>query len=154
MWSGVGVVLSPWAGVFDSLLASPSLGTIFQIVFLVLIALWILGIIWVAKDILSRTNNSGLQMVSILLVTFLTPLVGLPLYFIIRPVYYKKDALPRRESCALNLITCVNCRTLNPKEYSCCISCGEKLQVVCKECSQSYPHVYAYCPMCGAPNIE
>jgi hypothetical protein len=93
-------------------------------------------------------------MVSILLVTFLTPLIGLPLYLIIRPVYHKKDALPWRESCALNLITCVNCHTLNPKEYSCCISCGEKLQVECKECSRSYPHVYAYCPQCGAPNIE
>ena len=154
MWSGVGVVLNTSSWILDGLFSPQWFGSLFQIVCIVLIVLWIIWIIRVAKDILSRTNNSGLQMVSILLVTFLTPLLGLPLYFVIRPVYYKKDSLPWRESCALNLVTCFNCSTLNPKEYACCISCGEKLQVACKECSKSYPHVYAYCPYCGAPNIE
>jgi hypothetical protein len=121
---------------------------------LLLIFLWIIAVIWTAKDILARTNNSGLQVISILLVTLLSPLIGLPLYFIVRPVYFKKDLIPRRESCALNLITCGNCHTLNPKEYECCIACGEKLKISCKECSKEFPHVYGYCPACGAPNIE
>ncbi|MEI8091646.1 MAG: zinc ribbon domain-containing protein [bacterium] len=89
-----------------------------------------------------------------MLVTFLSPILGLPVYFIIRPVYYKNDSIPRRESCALNLVACDNCHTLNPKEYECCIACGEKLKVVCKQCGKQYPHAYAYCPICGAPNIE
>ena len=154
MWSGVGVVLNSSTWNWSSLFQSNGLWTIVNVILFVFIFLWIISIIWVAKDILARTQNSGLQTLSILLVTFLTPILGLPLYFVIRPVYYKKDLIPRRESCALNLIACAYCSTLNPKEYECCISCGEKLKISCKECGHQYPHAYAYCPICGAPNIE
>lgn len=116
--------------------------------------LWIISIIWTAKDITARTYNTALQIVSIVLVTVLSPLVGLPLYHIIRPVGYKIDKLPWREACASNMIICYNCRTLNPKEYTCCISCGEQLKIECKQCNNTYPHIYQYCNECGAPNID
>lgn len=126
--------------------------------FIVLISffifLWIICIIRVGKDIGSRTNNILLQIVSIVLVTIFSPLIGLPLYIIIRPVSYKKDNIPWRESCALNMISCYNCGTFNPKEYDCCIKCWEKLKIKCKQCGQQYPHSYQYCSKCWAPNIE
>ncbi len=126
--------------------------------FIVLISffifLWIICIIRVGKDIWSRTNNILLQIVSIVLVTIFSPLIGLPLYIIIRPVSYKKDNIPWRESCALNMISCYNCGTFNPKEYDCCIKCWEKLKIKCKQCGQQYPHSYQYCSKCWAPNIE
>lgn len=126
--------------------------------FIVLISffifLWIICIIRVGKDIGSRTNNILLQIVSIILVTIFSPLIGLPLYIIIRPVSYKKDNIPWRESCALNMISCYNCGTFNSKEYDCCIKCWEKLKIKCKQCSQQYPHSYQYCSKCWAPNIE
>jgi hypothetical protein len=50
------------------------------------IFLWLISIIRVAKDISARTNSTLLQIVSILLVTLLTPIIGLPLYKIIKPV--------------------------------------------------------------------
>jgi hypothetical protein len=108
----------------------------------------------VTKDIINRTNSFSLQIISILFVTFLTPLVWLPIYFLIRPLSYKRDRIPRREACASNLIPCYNCNTLNSKEYVCCIACGERLKVKCKECGNSYAHSFAYCNICGAPNID
>ncbi|MFA7717494.1 MAG: zinc ribbon domain-containing protein [Candidatus Absconditabacterales bacterium] len=154
MGSGVGVVLNKSTWSLDSLFQMNGVSGVVNFILIVFIFLRIIAIIRVAKDIFSRTQNSGLQTVSILLVTFLTPILGLPLYFVIRPIYHKKDLIPWRESCALNLVTCANCHTLNPKEYECCISCGEKLKINCKECGQQYPLAYAYCPICGAPNIE
>lgn len=154
IWSGVGVVLNNSSTSLDSIFQSNWLWSFVNFVFIFLIFLRIVSIIWTAKDIISRTNNTGLQVLSILLVTFLTPFFGLPLYFIVRPVYFKRDLIPRREASALNLVNCTNCRTLNPKEYECCITCGEKLKIVCKQCNKEYPHMYAYCPICWAPNIE
>jgi hypothetical protein len=126
--------------------------------FIVLISLfiflWIVCIIRVGKDIASRTNNVLLQIVSIILITIFSPLIWLPLYIIIRPVGYKKDNIPRREACALTMISCYNCGTFNPKEYECCIRCWEKLRIKCKQCWEQYPHSYQYCNKCGAPNIE
>lgn len=154
IWSGVGVVLDKSTWTLGSLFQQNGVSGLVNVLLMVLIFLWIISIVWTAKDILSRTNNNWLQILSILLVTVLTPILGLPLYFIVRPVSYKKDMIPRRESCALNLIGCSNCGALNPKEYECCIACGDKLKTTCKECNKLYPHSYAYCPMCGAPNIE
>jgi len=154
IWSGVGVVLNNSSSTLDSIFQSNGLWSFVNFVFIFLIFLRIVSIIWTAKDIISRTNNTGLQVLSILLVTFLTPFFGLPLYFIVRPVYFKRDLIPWREASALSLVNCSNCRTLNPKEYECCITCGEKLKIVCKQCNKEYPHMYAYCPICGAPNIE
>jgi RNA polymerase subunit RPABC4/transcription elongation factor Spt4 len=119
-----------------------------------LIFLRIISIIRTARDINTRTNNSFVQIISILLVTLLTPIIWLPLYLIMRPVYFKKDKIPRREANATNLVVCYNCKTLNPKEYNCCINCWEHLKVKCKECEGKYPHDYHYCNQCGAPNIE
>ncbi|HRX64129.1 MAG TPA: hypothetical protein P5060_03440 [Candidatus Absconditabacterales bacterium] len=118
------------------------------------IFLWIISILRVSKDISARTNNNLLQIVCILIVTIFTPIIGLPLYHIIKPIGYKKDKIPRREACINNMIKCQNCQTLNPKEYKCCISCGNKLTTVCKQCQENYPHYYHYCPKCGAPNIN
>lgn len=53
------------------------------------IFLWILSIIRVSRDIHARTQSTILQLIAILLTTFLSPLLGLPLYITMRPVRYK-----------------------------------------------------------------
>ncbi len=123
-------------------------------IIILIIFLWIVSIIRVAKDISARTNSTLLQIISILLVTFLSPLIWIPLYHIIKPIWYKKDKMPRREACISNSTICNNCDTINSKEYKCCINCGKKLTTKCKECEAEYPHNYHYCPKCGWPNIE
>lgn len=111
-------------------------------------------IICVVKDISARTNNQFIQIISILFVTFLTPIIWLPLYRAIRPIGYKRDKTPWRDACLSSSIECTSCHVMNPKEYDCCIQCGKKLKIECKECNKSFPHNYQYCPYCGAPNLD
>lgn len=127
---------------------------IFYIIIYFFVFLWIISIIWVVKDISYRTSNLFYQIFCILLITFLSPLVGLPLYFIVRPLFYKHDKLAWRESLLLEVNTCYNCNTINHKDNIFCIACGEKIQTKCKECKHTYCSEYDYCPICWAPNID
>ena len=130
-----------------------SLESLSTTIIIVAIFLRIISIIRVAKDISARTNSHTLQIICILLVTFFTPIIWLPLYHIIKPIWYKKDKMPWREAFISNTTICQNCKTMNAKEHKCCINCGEKLKINCKECWTDYPHNYHYCPKCGWPNI-
>ena len=114
----------------------------------------IIAIIWTAKDISARTESSFFHIISVILVTVLTPIIWIPLYLAIRPIWYKRDKTSWRDSCLSNSSICQNCWTLNPKEYKNCIKCGEKIKTKCKECGEEYPYSYHYCPSCGAPNIN
>ena len=127
---------------------------------MVIIIIWILvffrviAIIRTAKDISARTNSSFFHIISVLFVTVLTPIIGIPLYLAIRPIWYKRDKTSWRDSCLSSSCACQNCWTLNPKEYKNCIKCGEKITTNCKECGNEYPNQYGYCPTCWAPNIN
>ncbi len=125
-----------------------------NIVLLLVILFRVLSIIRVAKDIMMRTSKLSLQVLSVFLVTFLSPVLGLPIYRVIRPIGFMRDKLPWREAAVMNLVVCYNCGTLNPKEHECCLACGEALKIKCKQCGKDYPHSYGYCHFCGAPNIE
>jgi hypothetical protein len=150
----VGTVIDKSTRNLSTIFGASGIALWFNIIAILFIFFWIVAIIWTTKDIVNRTNSFSLQVISIVLVTLLSPIVGLPLYHLIKPISYKKDRIPRREACASNLVSCYNCSTLNPKEYVCCIACGERLKVKCKECGNSYAHSFAYCNICGAPNID
>ncbi len=154
MGTWVGVVLDKSSWTLASLFGGSGVSFWINAIAIFLIFLRLVAIIRVTKDVINRTNSFSLQVISILFVTFLTPLVGLPLYFLIRPISYKRDRIPRREACASNLVPCYNCNTLNPKEHICCIVCGERLKIKCKECWNNYAHSFGYCNVCGAPNID
>ena len=128
--------------------------TIAIIIVWIVIFFWIITIIRTAKDISARTDSSFFHIISVLFITLLTPIIGLPLYLAIRPIWYKWDKTSWRDSCLSSSCVCQSCWTLNPKEYKNCIKCGEKLVVTCKECNKEYPNEYRYCPSCWAPNIE
>lgn len=132
----------------------PWLENMYTAIVFVAIFLRLISVIRVAKDVSARTNSTLLQIVSILLVTFFSPIIGLPLYHIIKPIWYKKDKMPRREACISNTTICQSCWMVNSKDYKCCINCWKKLTIKCKECDTEYPHNYHYCPKCGWPNIE
>ena len=119
----------------------------------ILVFFWIIAIIRTAKDISARTESSFFHIISVILVTVLTPIIWIPLYLAIRPIWYKRDKTSWRDSCLSNSSICQNCWTLNPKEYKNCIKCGEKIKTKCKECGEEYPYSYHYCPSCWAPNI-
>ena len=90
---------------------------------IVFVIFWILSIIRVARDSLARTNKISTQVFSIILVTLLSPLVGLPIYLTFRPIRYSHDQLPRREASVMSMIVCYNCAALNPKDHNYCLAC-------------------------------
>ena len=154
MTETTGFVVSSSNRGLSNILAAQGIEFVMQIVTTLLIIFWILAIIWVAKDSGSRTHKLGFQMISIILVTLLTPILGIPIYLVLRPIAYKHDRLPWREAAVMNLIVCYNCGTLNPRDHEFCLACGEALKIKCKQCNKNYPHTYDYCQSCGAPNIE
>jgi len=84
----------------------------------------------------------------------LTPIFGLPLYIAFRPQGWKWDTTVWREALLTQLQICPNCQNLNASEHVCCVYCGERLQVTCRECGKAYASAYEYCPECGAPHLE
>lgn len=116
--------------------------------------IWIVVILWTMKDIGARTTSVWAQVFSILLVGIGTPIIGLPLYLLFRPIRYKWDRLGWREALALQIVQCYGCGSRNPLYHDYCISCGSELTVKCKECKHHYQLHYEYCPSCGAPNTE
>lgn len=121
---------------------------------ILLIFIWAWSILWVTKDISARTDNIWYQMLSIMLIIFFTPIFWLPLYILIRPIYYKYEKNWRKEALALNVIYCKNCDSINLRDYKFCISCWTNLRIQCKECKNFYPWNQEYCENCWAPNIE
>ncbi|MBP7008141.1 hypothetical protein KBB05_05570, partial [Patescibacteria group bacterium] len=61
------------------------------ILLVIFVVAWIYSVLWVLKDVLYRSSSSSMQFVSVLFVILGTPLIGLPLYFLIRPVSYKHE---------------------------------------------------------------
>ena len=146
--------LENFTSLFQTWWETENSNTIAIIIVWIVVFFWIIAIIWTAKDISARTDSSFFHIISVLFVTLLTPIIGLPLYLAIRPIWYKWDKTSWRDSCLSSSCVCQNCWTLNPKEYKNCIKCWERLKTTCKECNNEYPNEYRYCPSCWAPNID
>ena len=55
------------------------------------IFVWIVIIIWTLKDSNYRSSSTGFCLFSLLLVTLGTPIIWLPIYLAIRPLWYKHE---------------------------------------------------------------
>lgn len=119
-----------------------------------LLLIWILTIFWVLRDAIARSNSRFYQIFSALLVTFLTPIVGLPLYLAFRPLVYKWERGYWREAMTKGVIICPHCQNLTDENHNACVYCGENLKITCKECSHRFYRGYEYCPECWAPNLD
>ena len=154
MEDGVGTIVNKSSRDVNYLIQSNGTGLRIKVALIFYIFLRIVTIIRVAKDISHRTNNWLLQVVCIVLVTLLSPLIGLPVYLIIRPPHCKKDLLPRRETLTLWLLQCYNCHSLNTKDNSFCEECGEPLKLKCRNCNNIGSYNNKYCPDCWWPNFD
>lgn len=119
-----------------------------------IVCIWLTCMIWVARDISARTENTTTQIISILLVTILTPIIWIPLYLLIRPTGWSYDMNGWRESLLIKSVDCLHCGCKNLISHSFCVFCGEWLKTKCKECTKEYPFYYEYCPSCWAPHIK
>jgi hypothetical protein len=123
-----------------------------QVLMVVAVLVRIYAILWVAKDIASRTQSGWMQCLSILLIVVATPLIGLPLYFLMRPQVIQRDEYWKQQLLSSS-IECVYCSQRNAREFEFCTFCGEKLKHACKQCHKPYALSYEYCPFCGGPNL-
>lgn len=118
----------------------------------VLIFLWIWSIIWVTKDISSRTTSLLYQVLSMLIT--IIPFFWFMIYFLIRPLWTRDEVFWWKESLALEIIQCYECWEINKISCNYCIYCWKKLKIECKECKNLYPFEWDYCEKCWAPNID
>lgn len=116
--------------------------------------LWVWTILWVTKDISSRTDNLFLQILSIVVVAIWTPIFWFLIYLLLRPNRYKFDQVNWRQALDIRMIECDWCWEINDKDNDFCIYCGSNLKSKCKECKNHYPKEYDYCPSCWAPSID
>lgn len=114
----------------------------------------ILCVIWVLRDAVARSNSVFYQIFSSLLVVFLTPIFGLPLYLAFRPLVYKWERRAWREALEETIVSCPNCQNLNADAHIMCVWCGEPLKVECKQCHEMFHSHFAYCPICWAPHLD
>ncbi len=108
----------------------------------------VVAILRTMKDSGARTNSVWVQILCILLVGIATPVIGLPLYLLFRPVRYKWDRQGRREALAIQIALCYSCGSKNPLYHDYCVSCGSELTTKCKECKHHYQLHYEFCPSC------
>ena len=119
--------------------------------------LWIAIIIWVTKDINNRTRNIALQTLCILLVIVLTPIFGLLIYLIVRPVktlseqYYEETELEilNKEEDIIRKEECFSCHNIIQTDYVFCPFCRTQLKKECGHCHNHFLSTLALCPYCG-----
>jgi len=124
--------------------------------------LWWAFVIWIVKDITNRTTNIFLQLFSILIVIFLTPIFWLPIYLLIRPrttifeKYYEEDELNDEaileeevnEEDNIEKYDCPKCSKEVNEEFKFCPYCEFKLTKDCTKCSKHLRADWKICPYC------
>lgn len=112
--------------------------------------LWISLIVWVTRDVITRSNSVIFQAISILLNTFF-PVFGLIIYLLLRPNktlldnYYEEVELK-----ALSKdFYCPSCSSVCKIDSEYCMSCGDSLLSECGACKKKSFKQAEFCPYCG-----
>lgn len=122
------------------------------------VVLWLSAIVWVYRDIKSRTNDLVSQLVSIVLALIFN-LPGLLLYLILRPQETLSEAYERAlEAEAMlqeleRLETCPSCRRRIEDSYLLCPYCRTRLRQACTECGRALSFGWVACPYCGTERV-
>lgn len=117
-----------------------------------LVAVWLASVIWTVRDITDRTGNLVIQTFSVLLVVVFTPILGLPLYLLIRPrttlaeKYYEEAGIAEAEYVS----ACPNCDEEVGEEFRFCPHCGHELLEECPACGAPKDKAWKFCASCGS----
>lgn len=143
-----------WAllGLPSGLAGITSVVGLLALVYLVL--LWAGSVLWVYRDVRTRSEDATTHVVALALAVIF-PLVGLPIYFVLRPRETFIEAYDRRlEQDALlselhAVHACPNCRRPVQEEFSLCAYCGTPLKQPCGQCGRPLLTLWHNCPYCG-----
>jgi hypothetical protein len=121
-----------------------------------LLVLWVAALVWIYRDIASRTRDVFSQTVALVLVLAFN-LPGLLLYLILRPKDTMADQYDRQlEAEALlheiqEQSTCPACRRKIETEFVACPYCRTSLRVPCDSCGKALATTWVLCPYCATP---
>jgi RNA polymerase subunit RPABC4/transcription elongation factor Spt4 len=120
-----------------------------------LLVLWLSALVWVYRDVRSRTNDQTSQVIAVLLVALFN-VPGLLVYLVIRPQSALADSYERSlESEAilhelqLAATSCHNCRRPIEDDYVVCPYCRSVLREPCRSCSRHVRTTWSACPYCA-----
>ncbi len=118
--------------------------------------IWFTSVVWVYRDISARTNDPISQLIAVL-VAVVFPIVGLPVYFVLRPSETLQEAYDRQlEQEAIlselhSISACPDCRRPISEDFMVCAYCGTQLKQPCVSCNQLMQFAWRHCPYCAAP---
>ncbi len=124
-----------------------------------LLIIWLASIFWVYRDIRSRTTDPISHLISVA-IAVVFPIVGLPIYLILRPADTLTAAYDRQlEQEALlselqNVSACPNCRRPVQDEFTVCAFCATPVKQGCSRCGRQLRLSWRYCPYCSTPRAQ
>lgn len=139
------------SGVFDSL---------FKGILIYLAIFWIALVIWVARDVINRTNSLVFQILMIVL-NIILPIFGLVVYLVIRPnktlveKYYEEiEYRALAEGALAGLNHCPKCGSDIARDFLYCPNCAHELRRKCSKCGKVFDIHFKICPYCATRNTK
>lgn len=132
-----------------SQLWTPELQSAFTVVAVGLVIIYVLCIIWVARDAYLRGTVWWAWAI-----VALVPLLGLIAYCLLRPPLLRIDrdeqelevALKQRE--LMKYGECANCGYPVEADYAICPNCHQRLKNLCPTCHRALDPMWTVCPYC------
>ena len=119
-----------------------------------IVALWAGIIVWVWRDIKSRTRDFFIRVMSVMLVIVLF-IPGILIYWIIRPrkTIEEKYQNALEEEALLNELekktNCPGCGRMIENDWIICPSCHTRIKKLCINCGKPLDLQWTICPSCG-----
>ncbi|EKE29148.1 MAG: hypothetical protein ACD_2C00220G0011 [uncultured bacterium (gcode 4)] len=152
---------------YNYIISNMTFNAVIKFVILYFFILWWAFIIWIVKDITNRTTNVFLQVLSILIVILLTPILGLPIYLLMRPrttifeKYYEEEELSDEaileedsDSAEWEKFPCPKCSKSVKDNFKYCPYCEFKLYKDCSKCGKELRSDWKICPYCWNHEIS
>ena len=118
--------------------------------------IWAVTVIWVYRDIRARTRDIVSHLTA-LAIALAFPIVGLPLYFVLRPRHTLEDVYSRQleQEAMLSELhaasACPRCRRPVEDDFMVCPHCRTQLRLPCPGCPRLLSPQWRHCPYCAAP---
>lgn len=140
--------------------------TVLQFMIVYFFIIWIALLIWVTKDIVNRSSNILLQMMSILIILIGTPF-GIFIYLLIRPSktlfekYHNEvewnldvmdDIIQEKNKDFWDCLHCFSCESPILPTFKFCPTCKTELKEECSGCEKNIYKNWKLCPYCGEEN--
>lgn len=131
---------------------TPQVQSAFTVVIALLVMLYVLVVIWVARDAYHRGTVWWLWAI-----VALVPVVGVIAYCLLRPSLLQVDrdeqeleiALKQRE--LMKYGECANCGYPVEADYVLCPNCHQRLKNMCTKCGHALDPSWTVCPYCATP---